>query len=66
MTAGEFEPSCKLSLAAKDVGLAVDAAEAEGLALPGLEAIAGSFAVAAREHGDQDLAAVYLAIESTS
>jgi hypothetical protein len=36
------------------------------LALPALEAIAERFAAAAREHGDEDLAAVYLAIESTS
>jgi 3-hydroxyisobutyrate dehydrogenase len=66
MLAGEFEPSFRLGLAAKDAGLAVDAAEAAGLALPALEAIAERFSAAAREHGDQDLAAVYLAIESTS
>jgi 3-hydroxyisobutyrate dehydrogenase len=66
MLAGEFEPSFRLGLAAKDAGLAVDAAEAAGLALPALEAIAERFSAAAREHGDEDLAAVYLAIESTS
>jgi 3-hydroxyisobutyrate dehydrogenase len=66
MLAGEFEPSFRLALAAKDARLAVDAAAAAGLELPALEAIAERFAAAAREHGDEDLAAVYLAIESTS
>jgi 3-hydroxyisobutyrate dehydrogenase len=66
MLAGEFEPSFRLALAAKDAGLAVDAAEAAGLGLPALEANAEHFAAAAREHGDEDLAAVYRAIEATS
>jgi 3-hydroxyisobutyrate dehydrogenase len=66
MLAGEFEPSFRLALAAKDARLAVGAAEAGGLELPALEAIAERFTAAAREHGDKDLSAVYLATESTS
>jgi 3-hydroxyisobutyrate dehydrogenase len=58
----DFNPSFRLALAAKDAGLAVAAAEEAGLELPMLEAIAARMATAARDHGDEDLAAVYLAI----
>lgn len=57
----DFTPSFSLSLAAKDVGLAVDAATAAGLDLPMLEAIRDRMQAAARDHGEEDLAAVYLA-----
>jgi 3-hydroxyisobutyrate dehydrogenase len=57
----EFPPSFRLSLAAKDAALAVRAAAFADLELPMLEAISRRFAEAAREHGDEDLAAVYLA-----
>jgi 3-hydroxyisobutyrate dehydrogenase len=57
----DFTPSFSLALAAKDAGLALEAAEAHGLELPMLAAIEERMALAAREHGDEDLAAVYLA-----
>lgn len=57
----DFTPSFRLSLAAKDAGLALAAAEQAGLELPALEAIRERMDEAAREHGDEDLAAVYLA-----
>ncbi|MGN6255344.1 MAG: NAD(P)-dependent oxidoreductase [Solirubrobacterales bacterium] len=57
----DFTPSFRLALAAKDAGLALAAAEAEGLELPMLAAIRERMEEAAREHGDKDLAAVYLA-----
>jgi len=61
MLEGDFTPSFRLSLAAKDAGLALDAAEQAGLALPMLEAIRERMDAVAEEHGDEDLAAVYLA-----
>jgi 3-hydroxyisobutyrate dehydrogenase len=64
MLAGEFEPSFRLALAAKDARLAVEAAREAGLELPMLEANAERFEQAAEEHGDEDLAATYLAISS--
>jgi 3-hydroxyisobutyrate dehydrogenase len=57
----EFTPSFRLELAAKDAGLALDAAEAEGLELPMLAAIHERMVYASHDHGDEDLAAVYLA-----
>jgi 3-hydroxyisobutyrate dehydrogenase len=56
----DFEPSFRLALAAKDARLAREAAAAAGLELPMLEAIAKRLAEAAEDHGDKDLAAVYL------
>jgi 3-hydroxyisobutyrate dehydrogenase len=57
----DFTPSFRLALAAKDAGLALAAAEEAGLELPMLAAIGERMAAAAEEHGDEDLAAVYLA-----
>jgi 3-hydroxyisobutyrate dehydrogenase len=57
----DFTPSFRLALAAKDAGLALDAAEEAGLELPMLAAIRERMAAVAEEHGDEDLAAVYLA-----
>ncbi len=57
----DFTPSFRLSLAAKDAGLALEAAEEAGLELPMLAAIHERMAAVAEEHGDEDLAAVYLA-----
>jgi 3-hydroxyisobutyrate dehydrogenase len=57
----DFTPSFRLSLAAKDAGLALAAAEEAGLELPMLASIRERMAAAAEEHGDEDLAAVYLA-----
>ncbi|HWC48907.1 MAG TPA: NAD-binding protein [Solirubrobacterales bacterium] len=51
----------RLALAAKDAGLALAAAEEEGLELPMLAAIRERMDAVAAEHGDEDLAAVYLA-----
>lgn len=57
----DFTPSFRLALAAKDAGLALAAAEEAGLELPMLAAIRRRMDEAAAEHGDEDLAAVYLA-----
>jgi 3-hydroxyisobutyrate dehydrogenase len=57
----DFTPSFRLALAAKDAGLALTAAEEAGLELPMLAAIRRRMDEAAAEHGDEDLAAVYLA-----
>jgi 3-hydroxyisobutyrate dehydrogenase len=56
-----FEPSFKLELAAKDARLVLEAIERHDLDLPMLEAIRAQLEEAAREHGDQDMAATYLA-----
>ncbi|MGN6257028.1 MAG: NAD(P)-dependent oxidoreductase [Solirubrobacterales bacterium] len=56
----DFTPSFRLSLAAKDAGLALDAAKRAGLELPMVAAIRERMVAAAHEHGDEDLAAVYL------
>jgi 3-hydroxyisobutyrate dehydrogenase len=61
MLEGDFTPSFRLALAAKDAGLALAAAEEAGLELPMLAAIRGRMDAAAEDHGDEDLAAVYLA-----
>ncbi|MCW2966620.1 MAG: mmsB [Solirubrobacteraceae bacterium] len=57
----EFEPSFRLALAAKDAGLVADAAAGAGLDLPMLAVVRRRFDEAAAEHGDEDLAAVFLA-----
>jgi 3-hydroxyisobutyrate dehydrogenase len=55
-----FDPSFKLSLAAKDAGLARKAAHDAGLDLPLVETIAQRLASASEDHGDEDLAATFL------
>ena len=55
-----FDPSFKLSLAAKDVALVEEAAARHGLDLPMLAAIARRFEEGVEAHGDKDLAATYL------
>jgi 3-hydroxyisobutyrate dehydrogenase len=60
-----FEPSFRLELAAKDARLAAEAAERAGLDLRLVQAVASRFAQAAEEHGDEDLAATYLASAPT-
>jgi 3-hydroxyisobutyrate dehydrogenase len=57
----DFGPSFKLELAAKDAGLVAEAIERHGLELPLLETIRERLAEAAREHGDEDVAATFLA-----
>jgi 3-hydroxyisobutyrate dehydrogenase len=57
----DFPPSFKLSLAAKDARLMVEAAEAHGLDLPLLRTIRDRMAEGAEEHGEEDMAATYWA-----
>jgi 3-hydroxyisobutyrate dehydrogenase len=61
MIEGSFEPSFKLELAAKDARLVLEAMERHDLQLPVLEEIGGQLEEAAREHGEKDMAAAYLA-----
>ena len=56
-----FEPAFKLELAAKDARLVLEAMERHQLDLPMLTAIRGQLEEAAREHGEQDMSATYLA-----
>ena len=56
-----FEPSFKLELAAKDARLVLEAMHRHDLDLPMLEAIRDQLARAAEDHGDEDMAAAYLA-----
>jgi 3-hydroxyisobutyrate dehydrogenase len=55
-----FAPDFRLTLAAKDAGLARDAAQASQLDLPLVDAIARRLAEGAKEHGDEDFSATYL------
>jgi len=61
ITSRDFTPAFRLSLAAKDAGLVKAAAQRHGLDLPLIDAIARRFAEGAREHGDEDISATYLA-----
>lgn len=65
MISGELaEPSFRLSLAAKDAGLVVAAAEGAGAELPVARAVRDRFARAEElGHGDEDMAAVVAAAE---
>jgi 3-hydroxyisobutyrate dehydrogenase len=56
-----FEPMFRLELAAKDARLVADAARRRGLDLPVLSAVAERMTSAAEDHGDEDMAATYLA-----
>jgi 3-hydroxyisobutyrate dehydrogenase len=56
-----FDPSFKLSLAAKDAGLILEATERQDLELPLLETIRAQLEEASEEHGDKDMAATFLA-----
>jgi 3-hydroxyisobutyrate dehydrogenase len=58
MIDGEFPPAFPLGLAAKDAGLALEAAEAAGLRLGALAAVAEQMRRATEAgHGDEDMAA---------
>ena len=59
MIAGDFTPSFRLALAAKDARLAVEAGEGAGAEIPAIEAVAAQMRAVAVEHGDEDLAALY-------
>lgn len=56
----DFEPSFRLALAAKDAGLAEDAAAAAGLDLPLIRAIRARMADGAQQHPDEDMSATFL------
>jgi 3-hydroxyisobutyrate dehydrogenase len=55
-----FDPAFKLSLAAKDAGLILEATERHDLELPLLETIKARLDEAAGEHGEEDMAATFL------
>lgn len=55
-----FEPSFRLTLAAKDAGLVTAAAERHDLDLPMLRAIRDRLEEGADEHGEKDMSATYL------
>ena len=61
MVERSFDPSFKLGLAAKDARLVAEAMERHDLELPMLETIREQLAEAAKEHGDLDMAATFLA-----
>jgi 3-hydroxyisobutyrate dehydrogenase len=60
--ARDFEPSFRLALAAKDAALVQEAADARELELPLLSTVRDRLAQSAREHGDEDVIAVYRTI----
>jgi 3-hydroxyisobutyrate dehydrogenase len=60
-----FEPSFRLALAAKDAGLIQESAERHGIDAQLFRTIRDRLARAAREYGDEDLAATYLLAASS-
>jgi 3-hydroxyisobutyrate dehydrogenase len=58
----DFEPSFRLALAAKDATLIEEAASARDLDLPLLATVHERLQQSAREHGDEDVIAVYRTI----
>jgi 3-hydroxyisobutyrate dehydrogenase len=60
MMAGDFAPSFRLRLAAKDAGLVEDAIERHGLDLPMVSAIRRRLDEGVPEHGEKDMSATYL------
>ena len=61
MIEGDFEPSFKLELAAKDARLVLEAIERHDLELPMLETIKDRLEEAAAEYGDEDMSATFRA-----
>jgi 3-hydroxyisobutyrate dehydrogenase len=59
MLKGDYTPSFRLELAAKDARLAVEAGRETGAEIPALEAIAAQMAAVAAAHPDEDLAALF-------
>jgi 3-hydroxyisobutyrate dehydrogenase len=57
---GDFKPSFKLALAAKDAALMEESAEARDLDLPLIATIRDRLARAAADHGEEDVIASYL------
>jgi 3-hydroxyisobutyrate dehydrogenase len=60
MVAGDYTPSFRLALAAKDARLAVAAGQEAGAEIPAIEAIAAQLTAVAEEHPDEDLAVAFL------
>ncbi len=60
MMAGDFEPSFRLRLAAKDAGLVADAVDLHGLDLPLVTAIRDRLTQGIPDHGEKDMSATYL------
>ncbi len=58
----QFAPSFRLELAAKDASLVEEAARRRELDLPALQAIRQQFEKGAKDHGDEDMSAVYLSL----
>ncbi len=59
MLKGDYTPSFRLALAAKDARLAVEAGEEAGAEIPMLEAIAAQMTAVAATHPDEDLAVLF-------
>ena len=59
MLKGDYTPSFRLALAAKDARLAVEAGAEVGAEIPMLEAIAAQAAAVAAQYPDEDLAALF-------
>jgi 3-hydroxyisobutyrate dehydrogenase len=57
---GNFEPSFKLALAAKDAGLVEESAELHDLDLPLMSTIRRRLEQGAEQHGEKDMCATYL------
>lgn len=60
MIAGDYTPSFRLALAAKDARLAVAAGQAAGAEIPAIESIAAQLSAVAEAHPDEDLAVAFL------
>lgn len=60
ITARDFRPSFRLSLAAKDATLIAESALARGLDLPLFDTIAARLLDGAASHGEKDFSATYL------
>jgi 3-hydroxyisobutyrate dehydrogenase len=59
MVAGDYTPSFRLALAAKDARLAVEAGREAGAEIPAIEAIAAQMSAVAEAHPDDDLAVLF-------
>jgi 3-hydroxyisobutyrate dehydrogenase len=60
MVKGDYTPSFRLALAAKDARLAVAAGQEAGAEIPAIEAIAAQLTAVAETHPDEDLAVAFL------
>jgi len=60
MIAGDYTPSFRLPLAAKDARLAVAAAKEAGAEIPAIEVIAAQLTAIGEAHPDEDVAVAFL------